>query len=103
MDGLWDSRAGCWGPWLLGSAHHIHVILCGCLHVLENLNHSGRNFCGDVAKWEQLQGGLTWWVMAGVDDHTCMCGMDEVASPNSQVEYLETKCNLVLQWANDRV
>ena len=35
--------------------------------------------------------------MAGADDRAWLCGMDEAAGLNSQVEYLEANGNIVLE------
>ena len=39
---------------------------------------------GDPKKW------ATWWVMTGADDRAWLCGMDQAADLNGQIEYLET-------------
>ena len=45
---------------------------------------------GGPKKW------ATWWLMTGADDRAWLCGMDQAADLNGQIEYLETNCNVVL-------
>ena len=75
--------------------------MCGSMPVVANIFHLDGCICWGLAQWPPscrcAANWAIWCVMAGPDDRAWLCGIHEAPGLNSQVEYLESNNNVVLE------